>query len=141
MSLGLIVAANIAAQKIRDNMHGSSNGSGGISVGLDYHDKKQLAIQNALLQCQDLSNVPAIEGYISVDTDAKHRMDKSCMNCKHSKYFPFHKIDESEYESKTICLKMLIEFTSLECEVDDKHFCLLYEYDEQKEKCCCNCGE
>ena len=62
MSLGMIVAANIAAQKIRDNMNGSSNGSG--CSGLDYHDKKQLAIQNALLQCQDLSNVPAVEGYI-----------------------------------------------------------------------------
>ena len=142
MSLGMIVAANIAAQKIRDNMHGSSNGSGGISVGLDYHDKKQLAIQNALLQCQDLSNVPDVDGYISIDTDAKRRMDKSCMNCKHSKYFQYlHVTDENEYNSKTICLKMLTEFTSLECEVDDEHFCSLYEYDEQKEKCCCNCGE
>ena len=140
MSLGLIVAANIAAQKIRDNMNGGSNGYEGKN-GLDYHDKQQLGIQNALLQCQDLSNVPDVEGYISVDTDAKCRMDKSCMNCKHSKYLPLHKIDGDEYESKTICLKMLTEFTSLECEVDDEHFCSLYEYDEQKEKRCCNCGE
>lgn len=141
MSLAAIAAAHVAAKMIRDNMTGSSNGC---RVGLDYHDKKQLAVQNALLQCQDLSNVPDVTGYISVDTDAKRRLDKSCMNCKHSKYFPYlYETDENEYESKTLCLKMLTNFTSLESEVDDKHFCSLYEYDEQKEKCCCccNCGE
>ncbi len=141
MSLAAIAAAHVAAKMIRDNMTGSSNGG---VVGLDYHDKKQLAIQNALLQCQDLSNIPDVKGYISVDTDAKRRTDKSCMNCKHSKYFPYlHETDENEYESKTICLKMLTNFTSLDSEVDDEHFCSLYEYDEQKEKCCCccNCGE
>ena len=140
MSLGLIVAANIAAQKIRDNMNGGSNGYEGKN-GLDYHDKKQLAIQNALLQCQDLSNIPDINEYIPIDTDAKRRMYKSCMNCKHSKYFPLHKIYGNEYESKTICLKMLIEFTSLECEVDDEHFCSLYEQGENLLNCYCNCGE
>jgi hypothetical protein len=139
MSLGAIVAAHVAAKMIRDNMQNSSSNCRETKNGLDYHDKQQLAIQNALLQCQDLSNIPDVDGYISVDTDAKRRMDKSCMNCKHSKYFQFHKIYESEYESKTICLKMLTEFTSLECEVDDEHFCSLYEYDETN--CCCNCGE
>lgn len=62
MSLAAIAAAHVAAKMIRDNMTGSSNGG---VVGLDYHDKKQLAIQNALLQCQDLSNVPDVKGYIS----------------------------------------------------------------------------
>ena len=141
MSLAAIAAAHVAAKMIRDNMTGSSNGG---VVGLDYHDKKQLAIQNALLQCQDLSNVPDVNGYISVDTDAKRRMDKSCMNCKHSKYFSYlYETDENEYESKTLCLKMLTNFTSLESEVDDEHLCSSYEYDEQKENCCCccNCGE
>ena len=138
MSLAAIAAAHVAAKMIRDNMTGSSNGCGG---GLDYHDKKQLGIQNALLQCQDLSNVPDVEGYISVDTDAKRRMDKSCMNCKHSEYFPYlHETNENEYESKIICLKMLTNFSSLESEVDDEHFCSLYEYDEQKEKCCYCCN-
>jgi hypothetical protein len=133
-----IASAHVAANMIRSNMQSSGSSYNELS----YKDRHLLAVQNALLQCQDLSNVPDVEGYISVDTDAKRRIDKSCMNCKYSKYFPLHKIDESEYESKTICLKMLIEFTSLECIVDDKHFCSLYEYDEQKEKsCCCNCGE
>ena len=138
MSLAAIAAAHVAAKMIRDNMTGSSNGSGGINVGLDYHDKKQLAIQNALLQCQDLSNIPDVDGYIPIDTDAKRRMYKSCMNCKHSKYFPLHKIYGNEYESKIICLKMLTEFPSLECEVDNEHFCSLYEYGENKINCCCN---
>lgn len=135
-----IASAHIAANTIRNNMRGSTGSS---YNELSYKDRHLLAIQNALLQCQDLSNVPDVDGYITVDTDAKRRMYKSCINCKHSKYFPLHKIYGNEYESKTICLKMLTEFTSLECEVDDEHFCLLYEYDEQKEKrcCCCNCGE
>lgn len=140
MSLGAIVAAHVAAKMIRDNMQSSSSNCGETKNGLNYHDKQQLAIQNALLQCQDLSNIPDVDGYISVDTDAKRRTDKSCMNCKHSKHFPYlHKINENEYKSKTICLKMLTEFTLQESEVDDEHFCSLYEYDETN--CCCNCGE
>ena len=139
MSLAAITAAHVATKMIRDNMHGSSNRYEG--NGLDYHDKQQLAIQNALLQCQDLSNIPDVDGYISIDTDAKRRMYKSCMNCKHSKYFPLYKSCGNEYKSKTICLKMLTEFTSLECEVDNEHFCSLYEHGEKLLNCCCNYGE
>lgn len=57
MSLGLIVAANIAAQKIRENMYGDSSGSSG---GLSDKDKELLATHSALLQCQDLSDVPTV---------------------------------------------------------------------------------
>ena len=57
MSLALIASAHIAAQKIRENMYGNSSDS---SCGLSDGDKELLATHAALLQCQDLSDVPTV---------------------------------------------------------------------------------
>ena len=58
MSLALIASAHIAAQKIRENMYGG--GSSDSSCGLSDEDKELLATHSALLQCQDLSDVPTV---------------------------------------------------------------------------------
>lgn len=136
-----IASAHVAANMIRNNMQSS-----GYSYNeLSYKDRHLLAVQNALLQCQDLSNIPTVEEYIFTNTNAKERTEESCVNCKHSKYFPYLIYDEDEewYESKYVCLKKLIELSLDDSIIDNEHICKLYEYDESKiNKCCrCCCGE
>ena len=136
-----IASAHIAANTIRNNMRGSTGSS---YNELSYNDRHLLAIQNALLQCQDLSNVPDVEGYIYTNVDAKKRTEESCVNCKYSKYFPYliYNEDEECYESKYVCLKKLIELSLDDSIVDNEHICILYEHDKSKNnKCCCCCGE
>lgn len=139
MSLGLIAAAHIAAQKIRENMQGNNSVS---SDGLSDEDKKLLATHAALLQCQDLSDVPTVNQYIWTNTNAKVRTDKSCVNCKHSKYFPYLIETDDAYCSKYVCLERLKQLNLEDSIVDNEHICLLYEYDEdEKCVCCCKHGE
>ena len=125
-----IGAAWVAAMKMRENMYGSSGSS-----GLSYKDRQILATNNALLQCQDLSDVPTVTEYIYTNTNGKARISKNCYNCEYSKMF-YH-IDE---DFKLVCLKKLIDLSFDDSVVDDEHICLLHEY-EQHNCCCCNKGE
>ena len=134
-----IASAHVAANMIRNNMQGSGSSYNELS----YKDRHLLAVQNALLQCQDLSDIPTIEEYIFTNTNAKERTEESCVNCKYSKYFPYliYNEDEEWYESKYVCLKKLIELSLDDSIVDNEHICKLYEYDESKINKCCCCGE
>lgn len=139
MSLALIASAHIAAQKIRENMYGG--GSSDSSCGLSDEDKELLATHAALLQCQDLSDVPTVNQYIQTNTNAKARTDKSCVNCKHSKYFPYLIETDDAYCSKYVCLERLKQLYLEDSIVDNEHICLLYEYDENEKCVCCKHGE
>lgn len=135
-----IVSAHVAANMIRNNMQSGSLHS----VELSYKDRHLFAVQNALLQCQDLSNIPTVKEYIFTNINAKERTKENCINCKYSKYFAFliYNEDENCYESKYICMKKLIELSLNDSIVDNEHICDLYEYDKSKiKKCCCCCGE
>lgn len=135
-----IASAHVAANMIRNNMQSSGSSYNELS----YKDRHLLAVQNALLQCQDLSNIPDVKEYIFTNTNAKERTKESCVNCKYSKYFPYliYNEDEEWYESKYVCLKKLIELPLDDSIVDNEHICNLYEYDESKiNKCCRCCGE
>jgi hypothetical protein len=134
-----IASAHVAANMIRNNMQRESS----YCEGLSYKDRHLIAVQNALFQCQDLSNVPTVKEYIFTDTNARERTKESCVNCKHSKYFAYLIYNEYEecYESKYVCLKKLIELSLDDSIVDNEHICNLYEYDESKINKCCCCGE
>jgi hypothetical protein len=73
-----IASAHVAANMIRNNMQRGSSYCGELS----YKDRHLLAVQNALLQCQDLSNIPTVKEYIFTNTNAKERTKESCVNCK-----------------------------------------------------------
>jgi hypothetical protein len=134
-----IASAHVAANMIRNNMQRGSS----YCEGLSYKDRHLIAVQNALLQCQDLSNIPTVKEYIFTNTDAKERTKENCINCKHSKYFAYliYNEDEECYESKYICMKKLIELSLNDSIIDNEHICNLYEYDESKNNKCCCCGE
>ena len=134
-----IASAHVAANIIRNNMQSSGSSYNELS----YKDRHLLAVQNALLQCQDLSDVPDVKEYIFTNTNAQERTEESCVNCKYSKYFPYliYNDDEEWYESKYVCLKKLIELSLDDSIVDNEHICNLYEYDESKINKCCCCGE
>lgn len=129
MPVGMMVAANIAAQQIRDNMYGGSAGSSDNSVDL----REQLALTNALMQCADLTDVPTVTDYIYHNTNASARLNTSCENCKHSRVFRY--IDEGG--PILVCLLKLAEFEVMDSTVDDEHLCSNYTAQPIDCECCC----
>lgn len=127
MSLGLSAAAFVAHNMLKESMSDSTDSSS------SYETERLLGEQNALLQCQDLSNVPTITGYISIDTDAGERLPDNCTKCEYSKEF-YYVSDEP----KLICLKKLLALSFKDSVVDDEHICKLYK--RGKSNCCCRCG-
>lgn len=118
--------------KIQDSF--SSNTSD-LSDQMSDKDKHNLALNNALLQCIDMSNVPSINERIYVDTNAKIRKSANCNNCTFSKDFYYIK-----NKSTLICLKKLIDLSFEDSIVDNEHICKLHEY-KQNNCRCCNCKD
>lgn len=118
--------------KIQDSF--SSNTSD-LSDQMSSTDKHNLAINNALLQCVDMSNVPSINEHVYVDTNANIRKSANCNNCIFSKAFYYIK-----NKSTLICLKKLIDLSFEDSIVDNEHICMFHEY-KQHNCCCCNCKD
>jgi hypothetical protein len=118
--------------KIQDSF--SSNTSD-LSDQMSEKDKHNLALNNALLQCIDMSNVPSINEHVYVDTNAKIRKSTNCNNCTFSKVFYYIK-----NKSTLICLKKLIDLSFEDSIVDDEHICMFHEY-KQNNCSCCNCKD
>lgn len=118
--------------KIQDNF---SRNTSGLYDQMSDKDKHNLALNNALLQCSDMSNVPSINEHIYVDTNAKTRKSANCNNCTFSKDFYYIK-----NKSTLICLKKLIDLSFEDSAVDNEHICSLHEY-KQNNCRCCNCKD
>jgi hypothetical protein len=118
--------------KIQDNF---SRNTSDLSDQMSYEDKHNLALNNALLQCIDMSNVPSINEHVYVDINAKIRKSANCNNCTFSKDFYYIK-----NKSTLICLKKLIDLSFEDSIVDNEHICMLHEY-KQNNCCCCNCKD
>ena len=114
--------------KIQDSF--SSNASD-FSDQMSDKDKHNLALNNALLQCIDMSNVPSINERIYVDTNAKIRKSANCNNCTFSKDFYY-----IQNKSTLICLKKLIDLSFEDSIVDNEHICKLHEYKQNNCRCC-----